>query len=87
MVKLIVDNNSNMAKTVGFIFVMAEKFLKKEYSDIGHQQFSPVPTLFSNVFFHMIIRNTRLSFKELTGNKNLDWSKSKQIADDILKCI
>ena len=38
------------------------------------------------IFYRVVGPNGR-SFKPLPDDKILDWSKLKQIADDILKCI
>ena len=48
----------------------------------------PVTNLFANIIdYNTVTKPSWYIFNLLPDDKILDWSKLKQIADDILKCI
>ena len=75
----------------------------KRKKSTGYQAFSPFATMFSNdlfyegcqylrlcgkgLFIRVHVRLSKTFFNPFPDDKILEWSKLKQIADDILKSI
>ena len=66
------------------------KFLFERVENMWLPAFSPFPTMFSKGFLYMyrVDKSRDCVPKSLNAFNPLpDWSKLKQIADDILKCV